>query len=733
MKRLLLLSVLNLVLLSYLLAPVSQAQSQQAQISVVHISPKVESDHMALDIFFSLKHPDGTPILKKSDGVRLPGEGEIQLTGNGSSPVSAVISEPSTPIRIAMVIDASGSMNSRIEQVREAAKKAIEAAPPQAEIAIYAFHNEVDLRSEYRKQSNALETLKTAIDSIKTLPSNTGDTCLYDAADRALSEINGSVVDSSMRRAVILFTDGKDREAGGATCRSNYQKDGIITKATEDPSTQIPIYTIGLCKASTDCGNINETDLAEISRRTNAIFAKGDLAAMEERFGYIMDVLNSQWVARANVYPSQGSNSFLLRLKLDEQTSISGTGDFVSPQDFAERPVFSISPTYVAEEDKYSVALNISNIINLSQVTIEVWNGENSGSQVDHPITLENLSPVTHFDFPTSELKPNKEYWFWVKAKDRSGQMIRTEQKSEVLYTHKFVFEPELGYSIENISPDWQNNTVDIDLKVYGKTNNALLVSGKIEDSNTREVVATINPIALQSSKLQIPMPNAWLEGEARTYLVTLTLNDNGREIIQSTQRVVTPPPPPSLMARIGSALVSPIALGVYLLALIAVAVIAFIKVRNKPSRRIPAPYTEGTSQHDDSTMPAVAPQHPVYPPNPISVNTPAPRQVCVRITRTPDRSQVGERVMDLPAKIGRARADLIITGDSALSRPHIKVELAPNNRFMITDLGSSNGTFINGQKLSPNQAMHVNEHTPIHLGPHTILTCSFVNKPKGT
>lgn len=727
MKRLVLLSVLNLVLLSYLLVPVSQAQSQQPQISVVHISPKVEGDHVALDIFFSLKNSDGTLILKKGDGVRLPGEGELQLTGNGSSPVSATIGEPSTPIRIAMVIDASGSMSSRIDQVREAAKKAIEAAPPQAEIAIYAFHNQVDLRSEYRKQSSSLETLKAAIDSIKPLPSNTGDTCLYDAADRALSEINGSVADSSIRRAVILFTDGKDREAGGATCKSNYQKDGIIIKATEDPSTSIPIYTIGLCKANNDCSNLNTTDLDEISRRTNAIFAKGDLASMEERFGYIMDALNSQWVAHANVYPSKGSNTFLLRLKLDEETSISGSADFVSPQDFAERPVFSMAPSYVAEDDKYSVALNISNITNLSQVTIEVWNGENSGTQVDNPITLDNLSPVTHFDFPTQALKPNKEYWFWVKAKDRNGQVIRTEQKSEVLHTHKVVFEPELGYSIENINPDWQSNTVDIDLKVYGKTSSNLLFSGKIEDNSTREVVATINPIAMEGTKIQIPMPKAWLAGEARTYLVTLTLNDNGREIIQSTQRIITPPPPPSLMARIGSALISPIALGIYALALIAVAVIAIRMRGNNQTHNIPepSPYNTGTSRLDDRTVLAMPNPNDPYTPYPVSPGG-ATRQVRIRITKTPDRSQVTDHVLNIPGTIGRAKSDLIITGDSALSRPHLMVDLQ-NNVLVIKDLNSSNGTFINGKRLTPRQAVPINEQTPIHLGPHTILTCTLL------
>lgn len=727
MKRLLLLSVLNLVLLGYLLVPTSLAQSQQTQLSIVHTSPKVEGDHMALDIFFSLQKPDGTPILKSGDGVRLPGEGLVQLSGNGSSPVSAAIGDPSTPIRIAMVIDASGSMSGRIDQVREAAKKAIEAAPPQAEIAIYTFHNQVEQLSKYENSVSARETLKVTIDSFNPLKSGTGDTCLYDAADKALSDLRGSVADSSIRHAIILFTDGKDREAGGATCKSNYQRDGIITKATEDPSTRIPIYTIGLCKASNDCGNINTADLEEISKQTKAIFAKGDLASMEERFGYIMDVLSSQWVARANVYPSKGSNTFLLSLKLDEQTALSGAGVFSSPQDFAGRPAFSLSPSYVAEEDKFAIALNTSNITNLSQVTIEVWDGENSGTRIDWSVTLDKLSPITQFDFPTNRLEANKEYWFRVTAKDRNGQAIRTDLQSEVLHTHKFVFQPELGYSIENISPNWQSNMVDIDLKVYGKTSSTLLFSGKIEDSNTREVVATISPMAMQNAKLQIPMPNAWQEGEARTYLITLTLDDNGREIIQSSQRIITPPPPPSLMARIGSALLHPIALGIYALALIAIAIVAFRSRRNNKYNHIPdpSPYNSGTSRLDDRTIVAMPNSGDVYPNYPASPNA-AKQQVRIRISKTPDRTQANDLPMKVPGTIGRAKADLIITGDSALSRPHLRIDYQ-NNTLSVTDLGSSNGTFINGQRLTPHQAVPINEQSQIRLGPNTILTCTLL------
>jgi hypothetical protein len=222
-------------------------------------------------------------------------------------------------------------------------------------------------------------------------------------------------------------------------------------------------------------------------------------------------------------------------------------------------------------------------------------------------------------------------------------------------------------------------------------------------------------------------MPKAWQEGEARTYLITLTLDDNGREIIQSSQRIITPPPPPSLMARIGSALISPIALGIYALALIAIVVVAFRRRQNNQHNHIPdpSPYNSGTARLDDQTMIAMPnpnDQYANYGVGPAG----GKREVRIRISKTPDRSQANDQRLNVPGTIGRAKSDLIITGDSALSRPHLRIDVQ-NNTLLVTDLNSSNGTFINGQRLAPNQAVPINEQTQIRLGPNTILTCTLL------
>ena len=50
---------------------------------------------------------------------------------------------------------------------------------------------------------------------------------------------------------------------------------------------------------------------------------------------------------------------------------------------------------------------------------------------------------------------------------------------------------------------------------------------------------------------------------------------------------------------------------------------------------------------------------------------------------------------------VGRSAAscNLAITTDNAVSEKHCEISLE-DNRFYITDLGSSNGTFLNGNKI---------------------------------
>jgi hypothetical protein len=73
--------------------------------------------------------------------------------------------------------------------------------------------------------------------------------------------------------------------------------------------------------------------------------------------------------------------------------------------------------------------------------------------------------------------------------------------------------------------------------------------------------------------------------------------------------------------------------------------------------------------------------------------------------------------VNQFPFSIGRKDTTLVLN-DVSVSRSHAQISLDPNSGgFVFTDLNSSNGSFINGVKLMPNQPVAIQSGTRIRVG----------------
>jgi hypothetical protein len=77
--------------------------------------------------------------------------------------------------------------------------------------------------------------------------------------------------------------------------------------------------------------------------------------------------------------------------------------------------------------------------------------------------------------------------------------------------------------------------------------------------------------------------------------------------------------------------------------------------------------------------------------------------------------------------RIGRAdaeqnyRPDLDLGSDDAISRRHAEIRRR-GNQFFLVDLGSTNGTQLNGEPITPNVEMPLRDGGEIRLGAMTLL-----------
>ena len=70
-----------------------------------------------------------------------------------------------------------------------------------------------------------------------------------------------------------------------------------------------------------------------------------------------------------------------------------------------------------------------------------------------------------------------------------------------------------------------------------------------------------------------------------------------------------------------------------------------------------------------------------------------------VPINSIPGVSAKGWR-LDLPATVGRSREHAVCIDDDSISRAHCQLMLGPDEGLQVRDLGSLNGTYVNGERI---------------------------------
>lgn len=150
---------------------------------------------------------------------------DFRIFENGVEQELAYFSAVEQPFTVALLLDVSGSTQSRLQSIREAANAFIKRLRPHDRLLIVSFDGKINVLTEAVSLS-ALRQKRLRLDAV-----NDG-TVLYDTVDVALNQKLATV---QGRKAIVLLTDGVD---GGS-------KHGSLKQNLRDAEeSNVVIYTV---------------------------------------------------------------------------------------------------------------------------------------------------------------------------------------------------------------------------------------------------------------------------------------------------------------------------------------------------------------------------------------------------------------------------------------------------------------------------------------------------------
>ena len=279
----------------------------------------------------------------------------------------ATVKQADSPFYIALIIDSSGSMLPAAKKLRDAAKQAVNNPPKGAQFAIFQFDEQLQLIHDFTDNK---DVLASAIDKVQ--PRYGKSTCLYDSAYDTIDMLSKA---PKGRKALILFTDGKDEKSGGGIC-SKHGYDQVVAFANT-PGNPTPINTIGLSGNQHD---VNATELQNMASTTGGFSAIGGEENMNDIFKQVMDALNSQWMVETKIYPTVGKHNAVVQVTLADGTPFSGTINLESTKPYTVPPdpvnVNLDGLQYSPADDKFNVKLSFISPQLINELKVSLWSSD---------------------------------------------------------------------------------------------------------------------------------------------------------------------------------------------------------------------------------------------------------------------------------------------------------------------------------------------------------------------
>jgi len=151
---------------------------------------------------------------------------DFQIQEDGKKQDVTYFSGERRPLRIALALDVSASMQNKIREVEAALRHFIDLLEPEDEILVLTFNDGVDVVQDFTSDRNRLGHVLNMLEPA-------GATALFDAAKEAIERLAPGAAES---KAVVLVTDGMDTVS--ATSWGELRE---LAKRSE-----VPIFSIAL-------------------------------------------------------------------------------------------------------------------------------------------------------------------------------------------------------------------------------------------------------------------------------------------------------------------------------------------------------------------------------------------------------------------------------------------------------------------------------------------------------
>ena len=138
------------------------------------------------------------------------------------------------PFSLGILIDLSGSMRNKIDQVTKAALAFIRASNPEDQVFLIGFNEQVELIQDF---TSDIDEIADALDNTIVA----GGTALYDAVYLGVQKAHIGV---RPKKAIVVITDGEDRD-------SYYKLDEMVAKVQE---SDVQVYCVGFLNQIPDKG-----------------------------------------------------------------------------------------------------------------------------------------------------------------------------------------------------------------------------------------------------------------------------------------------------------------------------------------------------------------------------------------------------------------------------------------------------------------------------------------------